>query len=217
MNTVIVDSPAHGPEQSPILLLAHGAGAGQDSSFMACLAGALARAGVTTIRFEFLYMQKSRQDGRRRPPDRQPALLSHFNQRIGEARARFGDSRRLFIGGKSMGGRMASLLAADADLDRQVRGAVCFGYPFHPPGKPDNWRTDHFSEFRVPVAICQGTRDPFGKPLEVADHPEAGAATLYWQEGGDHDLRPLKRQGLDEDDLIRQAATRAAEFIAAIR
>lgn len=216
MNSVSVfRTGAQGRVSSPLLVLAHGAGAPADSPFMELLAEALSVRGVTTIRFEFPYMERRRQDGKKRPPDRQPVLLDHFREVIAETCDHSGSESGLFIGGKSMGGRMASLLAAEPDMADAIRGAVCFGYPFHPPGKPDQWRTDHFQALQRPIKIIQGTRDPFGRKAEVEGRglgrlPNVG---LSWLEGGDHDYRPLVRQSESRDDLIRQAAATAAGFM----
>lgn len=199
----------------PRFLLAHGAGAPPDSDFMESLVSALGAEGVTTLRFEFPYMAKRRADGRKRPPDRQPVLLEHFRKVIAEIGEHADSSGPLFIGGKSMGGRMASLVAAQAGLAPEVRGVVCFGYPFHPPGKPERWRTEHFSGLQCPVQIIQGTRDPFGRQAEVEESglDEWANVSLAWLEGGDHDFRPLARQPENQDDLVRQAASLAADFM----
>lgn len=213
MTEVLFDNAAAAPEQAPVMLLAHGAGAGFDTPFMERLARALAMHGISVVRFEFPYMQKRRDDGRKRPPDRQPVLLEHFAAMVHQCRNTMGDDRTLVVGGKSMGGRMASLLAtSDEVID--VQGAVCFGYPFHPPGKPDRWRTGHFADLRVPMAIFQGTRDPFGKPKELEGQPPLPSKVrVHWLEGGDHDLRPLKRLGLEPDALIDESARLAANFL----
>jgi predicted alpha/beta-hydrolase family hydrolase len=196
------------------LILAHGAGAPADSGFMEKLSEALAREGVRTLRFEFPYMEKTRMEGRKRPPDRQPVLLFHFRQVIARVAAeRHG---RVVIGGKSMGGRMASLLAAEPDLAGHLAGCVCFGYPFHPPGRPEKWRVDHFDRFHCPVLIVQGSRDPFGRQEEVEsrqDVAESGCR-IYFLEGGEHDFRPLARQPETQSQLIETAARATADFIA---
>jgi len=195
------------------MLLTHGAGAGYDTPFMERLAGALVSHGVSVARFEFPYMQKRRADGRKRPPDRQPLLLAHFATMVSRCRDRIGDECPLVVAGKSMGGRMASLLAASPE-EMGIQGVACFGYPFHPPGKPDRWRIGHFADVRVPMEIFQGTRDPFGKPAELADQPPLPSRVrVHWLEGGNHDLRPLKKQGLDPDALIDESARLAASFL----
>ncbi len=208
-------SGARGGLPAPRLVLAHGAGAPADSAFMESLASALSAEGVATLRFEFPYMEKRRQDGRNRPPDRQPVLLDHFREVIATVVAEPVEGSRLFIGGKSMGGRMASHMIAQPELEPEVCGAVCFGYPFHPPGKPDRWRTTHFQELRRPLQIIQGTRDPFGRKHEVEAQglDSLENLCLSWLEGGDHDYRPLARQPETHEEMIRQAARVVAGFI----
>lgn len=216
MQDLIYEPAIADPGDAPGLILAHGAGAGSDSPFMSRLARSLAESGINVWRFEFPYMLKRRADGRKRPPDRQPVLLSHFAGVVGHCHSLMSPGQTLVIGGKSMGGRMASLLAASREC-AYIKGVACFGYPFHPPGKPDRWRTDHFMEIPCPLAIFQGTRDPFGKPEELAARPGLPArVSVHWLEGGNHDLRPLKKQGLDENALIDEAAARAAAFIGSL-
>lgn len=206
-------------EQAPVLLLAHGAGAPADSPFMDQLAADLAALGVAVWRFEFPYMQKRREDGRKRPPDRQQRLLECFREMIAMARDRLPPGGRLVIGGKSMGGRMATLIASDPEMRASCSGVVCFGYPFHPPGKPDRWRTDHFADLWCPALIIQGTRDPFGKPDEVTgrlDGQFSCPVRVQWLDGGNHDFLPPKRLGVTQPQLINEAAKLTAEFIAAL-
>lgn len=195
------------------LILAHGAGAPADSPFMESLAAALAVAGVASVRFDFAYMERRRADGRKRPPDRQEILLSRFRAVVRQIREERGG--RVFVGGKSMGGRMATYLAAEPDMSGLLAGCVCFGYPFHPPGRPEQWRIHQFDRFHCPVLIVQGTRDPFGKREEVIECPALVGpnARIHWLEGGNHDLVPLARQPETHESLIAQAATAAAAFI----
>lgn len=199
-----------------VLILAHGAGAPMDSPFMELLARQLAEQGVTVFRFEFPYMQKRREDGRKRPPDRAEKLLAAFVDTIGQVRATLSPGQALYIGGKSMGGRMASMLAADEHLTGLFGGVLCFGYPFHPPGKPDNWRIGHFDKLWCPVSIQQGTRDPFGKPEEVAGHSMPDSVTINWLDGGNHDFLPPKKLAHTQEMLIGQAALNAATFMKAL-
>ena len=121
-----------------------------------------------------------------------------------------GVSGRLFLGGKSMGARVASQLAAEVG----AAGFVCFGYPFHPPGKPERTRIEHLQQIGCPGLIVQGTRDPFGKPDEVAAYPLDPALQMHWLESGEHDFRPLKSSGRTQQMLIEEAAGAAAEFMA---
>ncbi|MDX1754776.1 MAG: alpha/beta fold hydrolase [Marinobacter sp.] len=205
---------AQGTDCGAVLLLAHGAGAPADSPFMEQLANAIASRGITVVRLEFPYMKRRREDGRKRPPDRAEKLLASFRDAIARLRDELGPDAPLFIGGKSMGGRMASLLAAEDEDRGAFSGALCFGYPFHPPGKVDKWRVEHFARLWCPVCVVQGTRDPFGKPDELADRlGDAVPFALHWLQGGNHDFLPLKASGLSQGDLIDEAAEVAAAFI----
>lgn len=197
---ILIDTPAD--EIQATLLLAHGAGAPMDSEFMQMLAQALCRHGIRVLRFEFPYMAARRIDGRKRPPNPMPALLTHFRELLVR------QPGPVFIGGKSMGGRVASLLAEEPG----VSGTLCFGYPFHPPGKPDKLRTAHLLELTRPVLIVQGNRDPFGKAVDVAGYRLSEQVQLHWLESGDHDFRPLKASGRTQSQLIEQAAQAAAGF-----
>ena len=187
------------------LLLAHGAGAPMDSDFMTLFAERLARQSVRVLRFEFPYMAARRQGGARRPPSPMPVLLDSFRTHYRAAVA----AGPLFVGGKSMGGRVASLLADELG----AAGLICLGYPFHPPGKPERTRTEHLAGLVTPALIVQGTRDAFGKPGEVAGYALSGQIQVSWLDTGDHDFTPLKRSGLSQAGLIDQAAQRAAGFM----
>lgn len=196
-------------EGARTLLLAHGAGAPMDSPFMDQLAMALAEQGIRVVRFEFGYMRKRREDGKKRPPPKADKLEGEFSAVIDRYA---NESGPLYIGGKSMGGRIASVLASRAD-DR-IAGCACFGYPFHPPGKPDRWRTDHFTDFTVPVLINQGTRDPFGRQDEVQAHLAGDVpVTLHWLDDGEHDFRPRKSTGTTQAELIEQAARQTVTWM----
>lgn len=196
-------------EPAALLVLAHGAGAPMDSGFMNAIAEALASQGVSVVRFEFPYMARRRQEQRKFPPNRAPQLLAHFRDVLA---ALPDDNLPVWIGGKSMGGRMASLLAAETDCP-PIHGVVALGYPFHPPGKPEKTRTDHLPQLTVPMLIFQGERDPFGKPEEVAGYGLPGRVRVHWLASGDHDFKPLKRSGLTQADLIEESAVTAAGLI----
>jgi len=189
-----------------LILLAHGAGAPMDSPFMEEFARRLARVGVSVVRFEFPYMQERRTLGRKRPPDRQPVLLECWR----EAVSRYAHAQPLFIGGKSMGGRMATVLASE---ELPVKGVVALGYPFHPPGKPDRLRTDHLAQMRSPALVVQGERDPFGRRDEVSHYMLPPFLQVCWIPQGDHDLQPPKRSGLPYEENLALAATAVKEFI----
>ena len=193
------------------LLLAHGAGAPMDSPFMDAIAGLIAAHDICVLRFEFPYMAARRQSGRRSPPPRADALCAVYREVVGEA-ARPG--RRLVVGGKSMGGRVASMVADALYRDGMVAGLVCLGYPFHPPGKPDSLRTAHLEAMSVPALVCQGERDPFGSRGEVEAWRLSPAVRLHWLADGNHDLVPRKASGLTNDDNWRAAAAAVAGFAA---
>ena len=172
------------------LVLAHGAGAPQQSSFMVDFANGLAGRGLDVLTFNFLYTEQ-----RRRVPDRTEALDACYRAAVGAARRHFGRDR-VFIGGKSMGGRIATHLAAAEDAGALgIAGVVLLGYPLHPPGKPDQPRTAHLPRIRVPLLIVQGERDPFGTPVELrqALEPIASRVTLHAVEKGDHSLAPSRQ------------------------
>ncbi|MDX1589220.1 MAG: alpha/beta family hydrolase [Oleiphilaceae bacterium] len=203
-----------GPD-GPLLVLAHGAGAPMDSGPMGELTEALNRAGIRVLRFEFPYMVKTRQDGRRRPPDRAPVLMDSWHQALELARGYLGAGERLFVGGKSMGGRMASHLLCGPGVAVDLAGGLCFGYPFHPPGKPGGWRTGHFPTLQRPLWIAQGERDPFGRRAEVSGLVELpDPVHIHWAHDADHDLVPAKRSGLTKRHLLDQVAAAANAFMA---
>ena len=187
------------------LLLAHGAGAPMDSEFMNILAAQLAGQGVRVLRFEFPYMAGRRSGGSKRPPDRAPVLLQAFAEALDQA-----GGESVFIGGKSMGGRMATMLA----VERRCRGVICFGYPFHPPGKPEKTRIDHFANMQTATLICQGERDPFGTREDVAGYALPESVQVHWLMDGNHDLAPRRASGLSQQDNIRLAAEAAGKWIA---
>jgi len=206
---VLTDGP---PGADWTLVLAHGAGQGMDSPFVAHIASALGRAGVWVIRFEFPYMVEMRRTGTRKPPNRESVLLERWNLVIDREFAADTDARRLLLGGKSLGGRMASLIADE----RGAAGLVCLGYPFHPPGKPDRLRTEHLTALRTPTLICQGTRDTFGKPEEVAGYALAPSMRLAWIEDGDHSFKPRRQSGRTWEQNLDQAVEAVVDFVSSL-
>ena len=191
------------------MVLAHGAGAPMDSPFMDQISEALAESGVNVLRFEFDYMA-ARRHGHRRPPPRAERLIPEFLGVLSEIQSNL----PVFIGGKSMGGRVASMIAEDAFRQGRIGGLVCLGYPFHPPAKPDSLRTDHLKALTVPALICQGTRDPFGARAEVEGYGLSDAIDLFWVEDGDHDFKPRKKSGLTHAQNIVSAAQAVAGWTA---
>lgn len=211
------DAPARshllwdGPKRAPArVLLAHGAGAGMESPFMTLVARELAARGVGVARFEFPYMLRRRQ-GVRPPPDRAPVLLAAFRAAALELAGRRG-LPKLVIGGKSMGGRIASMLADELG----VRGLVCLGYPFHPPAAPEKTRVEHLAELATPCLIVQGTRDTFGTRADVRKYKLSAAIRVNWVEDGNHDLAPRRRTGCDPVAAREQWLQEVADFIRAL-
>jgi hypothetical protein len=194
---VIVDEI---PGAKHTFLFAHGAGGAMDHPWMTRVARGIAEGGVRVIRFEFPYMAARRATGKRGAPDRQPVLLDAYRRVIEEA----GGGARVTIGGKSMGGRMASMVADEMN----VRGLVCFGYPFHPPGQPEKLRTAHLETLRTKTLILQGTRDPFGTSREVASYKLSRAIGVEWIEDGGHSL--------EGKGNLERAIAEAVSFIVAL-
>jgi predicted alpha/beta-hydrolase family hydrolase len=150
-------------------------------------------------------MHARRQGGRRGAPDRGPVLEEAWLEAI----ASLGGGTRLVIGGKSLGGRIASMVADRAG----VRGLVCLGYPFHPPGKPERLRTQHLENLRTPALIVQGTRDAFGSREDVAGYRLSEAIRIAWIEDGDHSFKPRASSGRTEGQNLAEAITRVRGFL----
>jgi len=209
----VTDFLVTGPRDAPAtLLLAHGAGAAMDSPAMNAIAEALAEVGLGTVRFEFAYMA-ARRNGRRRPPPRAEMLRAEYLGAV----AALGAGPPLLIGGKSMGGRVASMIADGLYRDGRTAGLVCLGYPFHPPGKPDRPRTAHLEILETPTLICQGTRDRFGTRAEIEGYALSPRIEFHWLEGGDHDFRSAKGAGHTVRDNLRATAGRVADWIGRAR
>lgn len=188
-------------------IFAHGAGAGSDSEFMQTMAKQLSEHGINVGLFDFEYMKIAKQTNKRRPPERAPKLLTYFEHILTQADV----SLPLFIGGKSMGGRMASMLACSTS--HSVLGVLAFGYPFHPPGKPEKLRTEHFADIPCPFLVLQGERDTFGTRAELATMAMPKQPEFRWLTDGDHSLKPRKKSGVTEQDNLSYAAIQAASFI----
>lgn len=202
-----LDVIREGASDAPVrILLAHGAGAGMEHDFLARLSALLAGPDIEVVRFNFPYMSKRAQDGKRRPPDRQPVLLGHWREMVGAFA-----HPRLFVAGKSMGGRMAAEIADEMN----AAGLLILGYPFHPPAKPDRWRGEVLKQIKTPTLLLQGERDTFGSRAELADFPFSPAVSVHWLTDGDHGFKPRKASGLSEQENLRLAADRMSDFIAA--
>ena len=183
-----------------------------DSPFLAAIAAGLAGRGWRVVRFEFPYMARQRSTGRRRAPDRLPVLLEAFRQQVGlERKAR--PERPLILAGKSMGGRVASLLVDELADAGDVGGCVCLGYPFHPPGRPERLRIDHLVSLRTPALILQGERDSFGRREEVEAYPLSPRVRLGWIPGGDHSFKPTRSSGVSEAENLATAVCLSDGFL----
>lgn len=204
-----------GPEDAPVtLLLAHGSGAPMDSAAMTAATAALAAEGLRIARFEFSYMAARRIDGSRKPPPKAETLNPEFEAAV----AALGARGPLVIGGKSMGGRVASMVADTLHADGKVAGLVCLGYPFHPPEKPAQLRTAHLMDLKTPALICQGTRDPFGTKDEVPGYGLPERIRFLWLEDGDHDLKPRKSlSGFSATDHLATMAKTVKAWTEALR
>ncbi|CAN7279838.1 alpha/beta hydrolase family protein [Neorhizobium sp. LjRoot104] len=179
-----------GPEDARVtILLAHGAGAPMDSASMTAVSDALSARGFRVARFEFGYMAARRTSGDRKPPPRAETLDPEYMAAVAE----LGAKGLLIIGGKSMGGRVASMVADKLYSEGRIAGLLCLGYPFHPPGKPEQLRTQHLKGLKAPALICQGTRDEFGTREEVSGYELSKTIETLWLEDGDHDLKPRKK------------------------
>lgn len=199
----------NGPGNAALtLVLAHGAGAPMDAPFMTTIAEGVAAAGFRVVRFEFPYMQRRRTSGKGGTPDPERVLMQSWRDTIAE----LGGGSRLVIGGKSMGGRIASMAADETG----VRGLLCLGYPFHPPGKPEKTRTQHLEHLHTPALILQGTRDTFGLPDDVKNYRLAKKIRVEWIEDGDHSFKPRARSGRTEADNLRHAITLISDFLAGL-
>ncbi|WP_315928434.1 alpha/beta fold hydrolase [Mesorhizobium sp. SP-1A] len=192
-----------------IILLAHGAGAPMDSASMTAAAGALAEAGFRVARFEFGYMAGRRTDAGRKPPPRAETLKPEYLAAVAALDAK----APLVIGGKSMGGRVASMVADDLHASGKIAGLLCLGYPFHPPAKLEQLRTKHLAGLKTPALIVQGTRDEFGTRDEVAAYTLSEAIEVFWLEDGDHDLRPRKSvSGFSAADYLKSMAAKVSTW-----
>ncbi len=199
---------AKGKERAT-LVLAHGAGAPMDHPSLTAVAEALAANGLRVVRFEFPYMQRRRTLGVRKGPVAPAVLQETWLAVIQE----LGGAAKLFIGGKSMGGRIASLIADQAG----VRGLVCLGYPFHPPGKPTQLRTAHLAGLRTPALIVQGERDPFGSREEVETYKLSKSIRIEWILDGDHSLKSRKSSGRTDQQNLAQAVVAVTDFVLSLR
>ena len=184
-------------------LFAHGSGVGMDSPFMEHIANGLAKKGIQIVRFEFPYMKTVRETGKKRPPNTMQVLLDSF---INEIERLDGN---IIIGGKSMGGRIASRVLTES----KAIASIALGYPFHPPGRPTKLRVDHLSSIAKPMLIVQGTRDPFGKPEENLEQYLSDSSEIHWLLDGDHSFATRKSSPKTTEENLSAAVEVMERFI----
>jgi len=194
------------------ILLAHGAGAPMTSPFLETMTRLLIEREFSVSRFEFAYMARRREDGKRRPPPKAELLVSEYRTAVEGLGSKLEPGATLLIGGKSLGGRVASLVADELFAQGRIRGLVCLGYPFHPPGKPETLRTAHLERLRCPALLVQGERDPFGARSEVEGYRLAPSIRIHWAGDGDHDLRPRGGSGFARAGNLTAAADAIRDF-----
>jgi uncharacterized protein len=206
--TALLYSAAKSNRLGTTIVLGHGAGQGQLSNSMRLFASGLASRGFDVMTFNFVYMERGKSG-----PDQKPKLESCYRAVIREAiQHKKLKTNRLLIGGKSMGGRIASQVAAEDE--EGVAGLVFLGYPLHPPGQPDKLRTEHWKSIKVPMLFLQGTRDPFGTPDEIKPFIKKLRlpAKIYVIETGDHSFKVQKSAGLTQDEVYEKAMNEIAAW-----
>ncbi|NRA83186.1 MAG: alpha/beta hydrolase [Gammaproteobacteria bacterium] len=197
-----------GPTDGPVFLFTHGAGAPLNSNFMEAVTQGLASKGIRVIRFNFPYMQQRVDTGTRRPPERAPKLIAQLASVIKSI------DQPMVIGGKSMGGRMATLIASESwEVNHHIKAIACLGFPFHPAAKPQQLRTAHFPLIKQPVLIIQGDRDKLGSRPEVESYQLPSSIKWHWLADGDHDFKPRVKSGFNQQQHIASAIDALAEFI----
>jgi len=215
---VLTDLAYQGPTRGVdrAVLLAHGAGADMNAATLTTVADALADAKVPSLRFNFPYRAAGR-----RAPDRAHALEAAVREAAGELARRTKLPReRLVLGGRSMGGRICSMVATDTGVDAEAGalGLVLLGYPLHPPGKAAQLRVEHFARLRMPVFFVSGTRDAFGTPTELQREAKKlkGPVSFHWVDSGDHAFKPLKASGLTINGVLADVAGAVVDFVTGI-
>nr|WP_283103708.1 alpha/beta fold hydrolase [Shewanella gelidii] len=190
-----------------VVVFAHGAGANMHHEFMTTMASGLSKAGFQVVRFNFPYMQANAKDGKRRPPDRAPKLVAHFDAQLQALKAEL-QPKRVVLMGKSMGGRMAAILAADTTVD----AVICLGYPFAP--KPESEpRIEPIEQNHAPMLIVQGDRDKFGTRDQIRAWPIPSRVQFEWLNDGDHSFKPRKVSGATLAGNMSQAISACIQFI----
>lgn len=202
---LLFDGPEGERDARPVLVLAHGAGAGMRHPWMASMAGRLGDAGLRVARFEFPYIARKVEGGRAGRPDAERVLRATWIEVVD----RLGGGSAVVVGGKSMGGRIASMIADEVG----ARGLVCLGYPFHPAGRPERLRTAHLEGLRTPALFVQGARDALGSRADVEGYALSPSIRLCWLEDGDHSFAPRKASGYTAAGHLDAAAAAVVDFV----
>ncbi len=215
MSTTIATDVLTSTPKHPLahFILAHGAGAPMDSAVMDALSTLLMSADIAVTRFEFSYMAERRQTGKKRPPPAIDKLTLEYEAIVTHLRPSLPQDIPLLIGGKSMGGRVASLIADKLFAEQIISGLVCLGYPFHPAGKPEKLRTQHLQDLQTPTLIVQGTRDALGDEADVGTYQLSSNIHMSWLGDGDHDFKPRKKSGLTHEENLQSAASAVRQFV----
>jgi len=197
------------------VVFAHGAGADMHHEFMVQVTALFIKANINVLRFNFPYMDKRIALGKRYPPDRMPKLLDCYKNVINDLEAINNKGKRLpiFIGGKSMGSRVAATLAGDDDISKLIQGVFCLGYPFHPPKKIEKLRLEPLQNTHKPILVVQGERDTLGSQSEVIDYQTSDLCQYVFLKDGDHSLKPRVKSGFTHQQHMESAVLAVAQFI----
>jgi uncharacterized protein len=208
----------NGPENADHrIIIAHGAGAGITFPFLDAIAALLGERGIAVTRFEFAYMAARRDGAKKQPPPKAEVLTNEYVAMIDAVSERMPVVQKLFISGKSLGGRIASMIAEDRFKTGRISGLVCLGYPFHAPTTPDKMRIAHLEAMTCPALIVQGVRDPFGRQPEVTALTLSPAIDFHWIGDGDHDFGPRGASGFTRKGNLIDAADAVAAFIVGVQ
>lgn len=203
--------------ENPIaqVIFAHGAGADMHHEFMTQITALLNQSNINVLRFNFPYMDKRAETGKRYPPDRMPKLIDCYKTVIADFQKNNNVSSHLplYIGGKSMGSRVAATLAGDNEVVGFIQGVFCLGYPFHPAKKPEKLRLEPLQQTQKPVLIVQGDRDTLGSEIEIADYDVANLCQYTFLADGDHSLKPRVKSGFTHQQHMKSAAQAIVTFV----
>lgn len=197
------------------VIFAHGAGADMHHEFMEQVSILLNEANINVLRFNFPYMDKRIQLGKRYPPDRMPKLVDCYKRVVDDLLAtdNFQAQLPLFIGGKSMGSRVAAIIAAEHDIATVIQGVFCIGYPFHPAKKPEKLRLEPLQNTQKLVLILQGDRDTLGSQAEIEQYEISALCHCIFIPDGDHSLKPRVKSGYTYQQNIETAVNALVQFI----